>query len=80
MIKIGINGFGRIGKCCFLQLIFNTNFEVCCLNALNITINEIEDYLKYDSTHTIYNKNFDFKLISNNEFEINLHFTFKVVL
>ena len=38
MIKIGINGFGRIGKCCFLQLIDNNDFEICCINALNIKI------------------------------------------
>jgi glyceraldehyde-3-phosphate dehydrogenase/erythrose-4-phosphate dehydrogenase len=46
MIKIGINGFGRIGKCCLLQLINNINFEICCLNALNITISEILIKLK----------------------------------
>ena len=51
MINLGINGFGRIGKCIFLQLIHNTNFQICCLNALDTTIDEIEDYLNYDSTH-----------------------------
>ena len=45
MIRIGINGFGRIGKCCFLQLINNDNFDIKCLNTTNISVNEIKDYL-----------------------------------
>ena len=72
MINIGINGFGRIGKCLFLQLINNTNFNICCLNVLNISIKEIEDYLKYDSTHK-YNNNFHVDIISDTEFKINHH-------
>ena len=72
MIKIGLNGFGRIGKCVLLQLIDNPLFEICCLNSLNIQINEIEDYLKYDSVHH-YNKNFNIKIISNNKIQINHH-------
>ena len=73
MIKIGINGFGRIGKCCFLQLIDNDKFEICCLNALNIKISEIEAYLLYDSTHSRYNRDFQFSIISETEFQINRH-------
>jgi len=72
MIKIGINGFGRIGKCIFMQLIYNYNFSIKCINATGIKINEIEEYLRYDSTHH-YNKNFTFKIISDTEFEINQH-------
>jgi glyceraldehyde 3-phosphate dehydrogenase len=72
MIRIGINGFGRIGKCIFLQLLDNKNFDVCCLNATGLKIDEIEDYLRYDSTHN-YNKNFSFFILSNNEFQINHH-------
>jgi glyceraldehyde 3-phosphate dehydrogenase len=72
MIQIGINGFGRIGKCVFLQLINNTNFKICALNAINININEIEDYLRYDSTHK-YNQDIKVDIISHNEFKINHH-------
>jgi glyceraldehyde 3-phosphate dehydrogenase len=72
-IKIGINGFGRIGKCCFLQLITDTDVEVKCINAPNLNIREIEDYLKYDSTHKKYDTNFEFEIISDNEFRINHH-------
>ena len=70
--KIAINGFGRIGKCIFLQLIHNTNFQICCLNALDTTIDEIEDYLNYDSTHK-YSKDIKVEIISPTEFKINHH-------
>jgi glyceraldehyde-3-phosphate dehydrogenase/erythrose-4-phosphate dehydrogenase len=51
MIGIGINGFGRIGKCVFLQLLNNNNFSIKCLNATEIKVNEIEDYLNFDTSH-----------------------------
>ena len=66
MALIGINGFGRIGKCCLLQLIDDKDVEIKCINCTNLMINEIEDYLKYDSAHKIYNKNFDFEIIEEN--------------
>ncbi len=72
-IKVGINGFGRIGKCCFLQLIDDIDVEIKCINSPNLNINDIEDYLKYDSTHKNYNTNFKFVIISDNEFCINHH-------
>jgi glyceraldehyde 3-phosphate dehydrogenase len=72
MIKVGINGFGRIGKCILLQLLNNIKFNICCINVLNITLNEIEDYLKYDSTHS-YDKNFNVTIISDTEIKINHH-------
>jgi glyceraldehyde 3-phosphate dehydrogenase len=73
MISIGINGFGRIGKCCLLQLIHDKDVEIKCINSTNLNINEIEDYLKYDSSHKIYNKNFYFEIISKDQFKINHH-------
>ena len=72
MINIGINGFGRIGKCLFLQLISNINFKICCINSIDIKITDIEDYLTYDSTHKI-NKKWTIKIISDSEFIINHH-------
>ena len=51
MIKVGINGFGRIGKCLLLQLLENPKYSVTCLNAPSISVNEIQDYLAYDTTH-----------------------------
>ena len=72
MISVGINGLGRIGKSVLLQLINNTFFSVCCINATNIKINEIEDYLKYDSTQH-YDTNFTVEIVSDTEFKINHH-------
>jgi len=77
MIKIGINGFGRIGKCVFLQLLDNKNVQICALNAPNVKINEIEDYLIYDSVHH-YSKNFKIEILSKDEFKMN-HHTIKLI-
>jgi glyceraldehyde 3-phosphate dehydrogenase len=71
MIDIGINGFGRIGKCIFLQLLNNNNFNICAINALNLEILELEDYLNYDTNHK-YPK-IKVNIISENEFKINNH-------
>ncbi len=68
-IKIGINGLGRIGKCVFLQLIDNPKFEIKAINAVNLKINELEDYLNFDTSHKIKIKNF--KILSSDHFEMN---------
>lgn len=73
MSFIGINGFGRIGKTCLLQLIQDEDVQIKCINATSIHINEIEDYLKYDTTHKSYNKNFKFEILSHDQFKINHH-------
>jgi glyceraldehyde 3-phosphate dehydrogenase len=73
MSFIGINGFGRIGKCILLQLIDDNKVEIKCINSTSITISEIEDYLKYDTTHKNYNKKFNFEIISKTQFKINHH-------
>ena len=72
MINVGINGFGRIGKCLLIQLLEEPDFCITCINVIGITINEIEDYLKRDSTHH-YNKNFTLKIISDDKIELNHH-------
>lgn len=77
MIQLGINGFGRIGKCVFLQLLENKNYSIKCLNAMDIKVTEIEDYLVYDTTHK-HNININIKIISDNEFQIN-HHTIKII-
>ncbi len=48
MIKIGINGFGRIGRVVFRILSKKTNFEVVAINDL-IDVDTLAYYLKYDS-------------------------------
>ncbi len=77
MIKIGINGLGRIGKCCLLQLINNNKYQICCVNVVNVKITELEDYLKHDTIH-FYDKHFNFEILSEDTFQINNH-TVKLV-
>ena len=70
MLSIGINGFGRIGKCVFLQLIYNPNMDVKVINAPDFDIQNMEYYLKRDSVHQ-YNKHFHVSIVDDNTFEIN---------
>ena len=50
MIKIGINGFGRIGRLALRAAIKNNQVEVVAINDL-IEIEYLAYLLKYDSTH-----------------------------
>jgi glyceraldehyde 3-phosphate dehydrogenase len=77
MIKVGINGFGRIGKCLLLQLLENPKYSVTCLNAPSISVNEIQDYLEYDTTHK-HGIKITVKIIDDNTFQIN-HHTIKLI-
>ena len=70
-IKVGINGLGRIGKCVLLQLIEDNEVEIVAINAVNLNVNEIEDYLNYDSAHKIKINNF--KITSESTFTIGRH-------
>ncbi|MBC8004418.1 MAG: type I glyceraldehyde-3-phosphate dehydrogenase [Verrucomicrobia bacterium] len=49
-IKIGINGFGRIGRFVFRVAVAKENVEVVAINDL-IDVNYMAYMLKYDSTH-----------------------------
>src|SRR5690606_29377395 len=49
MIKIGINGFGRIGKGVLRASLNNPNVEVAAINSTN-DIQIIAHLLKYDTT------------------------------
>ena len=53
MVKIGLNGFGRIGKCIFIQLMDKLGMEITAVNAPGLSVNEIEDYINYDSVHKV---------------------------
>ena len=50
MIKIGINGFGRIGRLALRAAIKNNEVEVVAINDL-VEIEYLAYLLKYDSTH-----------------------------
>ena len=49
-IKVGINGFGRIGRVVFRRACTLANVEVVAINDL-IDVDYIAYMLKYDSTH-----------------------------
>lgn len=70
-IPIAINGFGRIGKCILMQLLENKQFNVVAINATNINISEIEDYLRYDSNHRVNIP--EVTIIGDNVFTIRHH-------
>ena len=49
-IKIGINGFGRIGRMVFRASLLNDDIEVVAINDL-VEVDYLAYLLKYDSTH-----------------------------
>ncbi|MFK7049403.1 type I glyceraldehyde-3-phosphate dehydrogenase [Flavobacterium columnare] len=49
-VKIGINGFGRIGRIVFREIVKRDNVEVVAINDL-LDINHLAYLLKYDSVH-----------------------------
>lgn len=53
-IKIGINGFGRIGRLVFRAAVNNSNIQVVGINDL-IPVDYMAYMLKYDSTHGKFN-------------------------
>jgi len=53
-IKVGINGFGRIGRLVFRAAVNNPNIEVVGINDL-IDVDYMVYMLKYDSTHGRFN-------------------------
>ncbi|MDC3305733.1 type I glyceraldehyde-3-phosphate dehydrogenase [Flavobacteriales bacterium] len=57
-IKIGINGFGRIGRLVFRTAIYNQSIEVVAINDL-VDINYLAYMLKYDSTHGKFSENIE---------------------
>ncbi|WP_346861522.1 type I glyceraldehyde-3-phosphate dehydrogenase [uncultured Draconibacterium sp.] len=54
MIKIGINGFGRIGRFVFRQAVAKGTIQVVGINDL-IDVEYMAYMLKYDSTHGLFN-------------------------
>ncbi|MCL4216373.1 MAG: type I glyceraldehyde-3-phosphate dehydrogenase [Candidatus Hydrogenedentes bacterium] len=53
--KVGINGFGRIGRCVFKLLLEDSAFEVVAINDLT-NAKTLAHLLKYDSVHGVYPK------------------------
>lgn len=59
-IKVGINGFGRIGRVLFRLAQERKNIEVVAINDL-LDPEYVAYMLKYDSTHGIFKKNIEVK-------------------
>ena len=55
VIPVGINGFGRIGRAVFKQLLQREEFRVVGINDLN-NIEDLAYLLKYDSVHGWYSR------------------------
>ena len=53
MKRIAINGFGRIGRLAFRQMISNPKFQVVAINDLT-DVNTLSHLLKYDSIHGLF--------------------------
>ena len=54
-MKVAINGFGRIGRLAFKQMIERNNLEIVAINDLT-NIDTLCHLLKYDSVHGKFNK------------------------
>jgi glyceraldehyde 3-phosphate dehydrogenase len=54
-VRVGINGFGRIGRCVFKQFVARDNCEVVGINDL-ADISDLAYLLKYDSVHGWYSR------------------------
>ena len=68
-INIGINGFGRIGKCCFYQLINNERYNIKAININRLDINDLGTYLQNDSIYN--NFNIKFEVINDDYIMVN---------
>lgn len=58
-IRLAINGFGRIGRATFRNLITNRNIEVVAINDLTDTAT-LAHLLKYDTVHRLLKADIDF--------------------
>ena len=67
-MNIGINGFGRIGKCIFLQCLEDEKINIKAVNINNLNINDLKRYINYDSIHNV--KRYNVKILENNYIQI----------
>ncbi|XXG97676.1 RuvB-like protein 2 [Hypoxylon texense] len=54
VVKVGINGFGRIGRIVFRNAVEHNDIEIVAVNDPFIETHYAEYMLKYDSTHGIF--------------------------
>ena len=60
-IKVGINGFGRIGRLVFRAACNNADIEVVGINDL-VPVDYMAYMLKYDSVHGRFNGTIDYNV------------------
>ncbi|MEG0794166.1 MAG: type I glyceraldehyde-3-phosphate dehydrogenase [Bacilli bacterium] len=65
MIRVAINGFGRIGRLAFRQIVTATEFDIVAINDLS-SAEDLAYLIKYDTVHG----NFHTDMISNTNDEI----------
>ena len=53
-IKVGLNGFGRIGRAVLRILMQRDEFELCAINLRNADLDYMEYMIKYDSVFHTY--------------------------
>ncbi len=73
MIKVAINGFGRIGRLAFRKIYEEDNVEVVAINDLTDS-KTLSHLLKYDSAQGIFDKNISYDeeniIVDNNKIKI----------
>lgn len=75
MIKVAINGFGRIGRMAFREMITGTVFDIVAINDLT-EAEELAYLLKYDTNHRSFHE--DLIDFDNDELVINQRKRIKV--
>lgn len=73
MIKVAINGFGRVGKLAFRQMVTGTDFDVVAVNDLG-PAEDLAYLLKYDTVHGSFHED----AISNDSENIIINGTKKI--
>lgn len=68
MIRVAINGFGRIGRLAFRRIITTTDFDIIAINDLG-KASDLAYLAKYDTTHRSFHE--DLIKVENDEIVIN---------
>ena len=68
MIRVAINGFGRIGRLAFRQMITSTDFDIVAINDLS-EAKDLAYLVKYDTVHRTFHE--DLIKAENDEIIVN---------
>lgn len=76
MIRVAINGFGRIGRLAFRQIVTATDFDIVAINDLG-SAEELAYLVKYDTVHRSFHEDLikavDNELVINNVKKIKIY-------